>query len=322
MVAFLDVSNKFQTSCHPPSRLKNAAQGRWLEGYAGPQMVSISTGEFIHEGHRLVYSDYGAGARPLVLLPGLLLPRSMHDPLARALAERGNRVITIDPLGHGESDRPADMWRYTMTLLAEQVVGLMDHLELEEAVVGGTSLGANITLETCVLAPERVRGAVIEMPVLDNALLGCALAFAPLLVYLTVGLPLARVVSGAVRMLPRTPNQLLNVGRDWLAQDPKPSGAVLQGLFFGRIAPPRTERSRLETRALVIGHQRDPIHPFSDADMLVREMRHSRMIEASSILELRSKPQRLTGEIGRFLDECWREPVSSTGNRRRRAAAG
>src|SRR6476661_3624052 len=283
-------------------------------------MVSIRTGEFVHDGHRLVYSEYGAGTRPLVLVPGLLLPRSMHDPLARALAERGNRVITLDPLGHGDSDRPADMWRYTMGLLAEQVVGLLDHLELDEAVIGGTSLGANVTLETCVLAPERVRGAIIEMPVLDNALLGCALAFAPLLVYLTAGLPVARAVSSVIRRLPRTPSQLLNVGLDWAGQDPKPSGAYLQGLFFGRTAPPRSERAKLETPALVIGHPRDPVHPFSDADMLVREMRHSRLIEASSILELRIKPQRLTGESGRFIDECWREPSSASTTRRRRAA--
>jgi pimeloyl-ACP methyl ester carboxylesterase len=287
-------------------------------------MVAIRTGEFTHEGFRLVYSDYGSGTRPFVLIPGLLLPRSMHDPLARSLAERGNRVITIDPLGHGESDRPADMWRYTMALLAGQVVGLMDHLELEEAVVGGTSLGANVTLETCVLIPDRVRGAVIEMPVLDNALLGVAIAFSPLLVYLTLGLPLARVVSGVVRRLPRTPSTLLNVGLDWAGQDPKPSGAYLQGLFFGRVAPPRSERSQIETRSLVIGHPRDPIHPFSDADCLVRELPHSQMLEANSILELRLSPARLTNEIAGFLDECWREPASASParTRRRRAATG
>jgi pimeloyl-ACP methyl ester carboxylesterase len=286
-----------------------------------PEMISIRTGDFIHDGHRLVYSEYGAGGRPFVLIPGLLLPRSMHDPLAKALAERGNRVITLDPLGHGESDRPSDMWRYSMTLFAEQVVALLDHLELEEAVVGGTSLGANVTLETLVLAPERVRGAVIEMPVLDNALLGCAVAFAPLLVALTVGLPVMRVVSGAVRRLPRTPVHLLNVGRDWIGQDPKPSGAVLQGLFFGRTAPHRSERSLIETRALVLGHPRDPVHPFSDSEMLVRELRNSRMVEASSMLELRMKPDRLTGEIAGFLDECWREPASARSPRRRRAAS-
>jgi pimeloyl-ACP methyl ester carboxylesterase len=297
-----------------------------LEGYAGAQMVSIGTGQFVHDGHQLVYSDYGAGARPFVLLPGLLLPRSMHDPLARSLAERGNRVITLDLLGHGESDRPFDMWRYSMSLLAEGVVALLDHLELEEAIVGGTSLGANVTLETCVLAPERLRGAVIEMPVLDNALLGCAVAFAPLLVMLTVGLPVSRALAAVARHVPRTPSQLLNVGLDWAGQDPKPSGAYLQGLFFGRTAPPRSERSKLETRALVIGHSRDPVHPFSDSEMLTREMRHSRMIEASSMLELRIQPERLTGEIARFLDECWREPASASsprgrGGRRRAVSA-
>jgi pimeloyl-ACP methyl ester carboxylesterase len=285
-------------------------------------MVAIRTGEFTHDGFRLVYSDYGSGTRPFVLVPGLLLPRSMHDPLARSLAERGNRVITFDPLGHGESDRPADMWRYTMGLLADQVVALMDHLELEEAVVGGTSLGANVTLETCVRIPDRLRGAVIEMPVLDNALLGCAVAFAPMLVYLTVGLPVARLVSGVASRLPRTPSALLNVGLDWAGQDPKPSGAYLQGLFFGRIAPPRSERSQIETRSLVIGHPRDPVHPFSDADCLVRELRNGRILEANSILELRLSPERLTNEIGRFLDECWREPASASParSRRRRAA--
>jgi pimeloyl-ACP methyl ester carboxylesterase len=278
-------------------------------------MVSVSTGEFTYEGHRLVYSEFGAGTRPLVLIPGLLLPRKMHDPLARSLAERGNRVITLDVLGHGESDRPPDMWRYSMTLLAEQVVALLDHLELEEAVIGGTSLGANVTLETCILAPERVRGAVIEMPVLDNALLGCAVAFAPLLVGLTIGEPLVRVVSRMFRLAPRTPVHMLNVGLDWLGQDPKPSGAVLQGLFFGRVAPPRSERSKIETKALVLGHPRDPIHPFSDADMLVRELRHGRMVEAGSILEMRIAPARLTGEIARFLDDCWR-PAATAGGRR------
>ncbi len=274
----------------------------------------------MHDGFRLAYSEYGAGTRPFVLIPGLLLPRSMHDPLARALAERGNRVITLDVLGHGESDRPADMWRYSMSLLAEGVVGLLDHLELEEAVVGGTSLGANVTLETCILAPDRVRGAVIEMPVLDNALLGCAVAFAPLLVALTVGLPVTRVAARLVGLIPRTPIHLLNVGRDWISQDPKPSGAVLQGLFFGRVAPPRAERSKIETRALVLGHPRDPIHPFSDSEMLVRELRHGRMVEAGSMLELRMSPARLTGEIARFLDECWRTPAAATSSRRRPAA--
>ncbi|MEA2350226.1 MAG: hypothetical protein QOG86_1167 [Thermoleophilaceae bacterium] len=271
-------------------------------------MVSVSAGEFVHDGHRLVYYEYGSGDRPFLLLPGLLLPQTMHRPLAQALAERGNCVITLDLLGHGESDRPRDMWRYSMPLFGEQAVALLEHLEIEEAVVGGTSLGANVTLEAAVHAPDRMRGLVIEMPVLDNALLGCALAFTPMLVSLTFGAPVMRLLSQVARRVPRGLAQLADVGLDWVSQDPAPSAAVLQGLFFGRVAPPRSERSTIETRSLVIGHGRDPVHPFSDSDMLVRELRNGRLIEANSILELRLAPARLTAEIARFLDECWRGP--------------
>jgi hypothetical protein len=132
-------------------------------------------------------------------------------------------------------------------------------------------------------------------------------------------------------MLPRVPSQnripqLLNVGLDWAAQDPGPSGAYLQGLFFGRIAPPRRERRLIKTHTLVLGHPRDPIHPFSDADALVHELRDARMVEAGSILELRLSPKRLTDEIARFVDECWELPAAtrrgSSPRRRRAAAAG
>jgi pimeloyl-ACP methyl ester carboxylesterase len=286
----------------------------------------VTRSEFLHDGHRLVYDEFGSGPRPVILLPGLLLPRTMHYPLASSLAKRGNRVIVIDLLGHHESDRPGDMAKYAMPLFAEQVIGLMDHLELDEAVVGGTSLGANVTLETLVAAPDRVRGAVIEMPVLDNALLGCALAFTPLLVGLTLGAPVARVLARTARLVPRGPVHLLNVGLDWVAQDPKPSASYLQGLFFGRIAPPRSERRRIQTNSLVLGHPRDPIHPFSDADALVRELPNARMVEAGSVFEMRLRPRRLTDEVARFVEECWRPAAASgpqsavSGRREKRSA--
>src|ERR1700730_13737458 len=146
---------------------------------------------FRFEGQRIAYTEYGggpaavtaagargraaksatAGERPLILVHGLLLSQQMHRPLAEDLAAYGNRVITIDLLGHGESDRPRDMWRYSMAFFGEQIVALMDHLQIEQAVVMGTSLGANAALEVAASKPDRLRGLVIEMPVLDNGLL-------------------------------------------------------------------------------------------------------------------------------------------------------
>ncbi len=261
---------------------------------------------FRYEGQRLAYTVHGEGPRVTVLMPGLLLSQKMQTPLARHLARRGNRVVTLDPLGHGDSDRPRDMWRYSMSAFAAQAVALLDHLELDQAIVGGTSLGANITLEVASLAPERLKGMIIEMPVLDNAIPACAAAFTPLLFALTFGAPVMRGVAKGAGAVPRDRVPfLLELGLDWVSQDPGPSGAVLQGIIFGRTAPNREARRTFSAPALVIGHPRDPIHPFSDADMLAAELPNARLIDANSILELRTHPARLTARIAEFIDDCW-----------------
>jgi pimeloyl-ACP methyl ester carboxylesterase len=279
---------------------------------------------FKHQGRRLAYTVYGEGPRTTVLLPGLLFSQRMHVPLARELAERGNRVITLDLLGHGKSDRPNDMRVYSMEQFAGQTVALLDHLDIEEAVIGGTSLGANVTLTVESIAPQRVRGMIVEMPVLDNALLGCAIAFTPLMIMLTFGAPVVKVVQGAARAVPsRAIPFWTDVVLDWVRQDPAPSAAVIQGLFYGRVAPPQSERETYTCPALVIGHPRDPVHPFSDADALARELPNGRLVDASSFFEMRFAPDRLTDEFAEFIDECWKprraRPRATKG---KRAAAG
>jgi pimeloyl-ACP methyl ester carboxylesterase len=284
---------------------------------------------FRFQNQRLAYTEYGGGpaavtvggkrgrtaksspaaGRPVILVHGLLLSQEMHRPLAEDLAARGNRVITVDLLGHGESDRPRDMWRYSMSIFGSQLLGLMDHLKIEQAVVMGTSLGANAALEVASVAPERLRGMVIEMPVLDNGLLSSALSFTPLLVALTFGEPLMKLLARGARAVPR---RLLphygNVVLDLVRQEPGPGGALIQGLFFGRIAPHRSERHTFQMPALVLGHHRDPVHPFSDAGMLAKELPNGRLLEADSFVELRLAPERLTDEIAAFLDEVWGTP--------------
>lgn len=167
---------------------------------------------------------------------------------------------------------------------------------------------------------HRVRGMVIEMPVLDNALMACALFFTPLMVALTFGQPMMRMVARVARAVPgdRLPFWG-DVTLDVFRQDPAPSAGVLHGLFFGRVAPHRAERRTFTQPTLVIGHHRDPVHPFSDAGMLAAELPNARLIEASSLLELRMAPERLTGEIAGFVDDCWSQRRRAA---RRRVAAG
>jgi len=266
--------------------------------------------EFSYNGHRISYDDYGSGDRPLVLIHGLLMSRRMFDRLAPEMAERGNRVITIDLLGHGRSDRPADMTQYSMTFFARQVEALLDHLELDSAVIGGTSLGANTTLELSYLSPDRVKAMMVEMPVLDNALLAVAVLFTPIMIGLRFGKPALKALAAATRRIPRT-NPLIDLGLDFVRQDPEASIAVLDGLFLGSSAPHHQFRVEMTQPTLVIGHHADPLHPFSDSGMLGEELPNARLIEANSILEWRISPDRLDSELAAFLDEVWEaEPAS------------
>jgi len=260
--------------------------------------------EFEHDGHRISFDVYGEGERTLVLVHGLLMNRRMFDRLAPEMARRGNRVITIDLLGHGRSDRPPEMVHYSMAFFGQQVVGLLDHLGIDQAVIGGTSLGANTTLTVAKDAPERMKGMFVEMPVLDNALLAVSAIFTPILFGLRFGEPVLKPLAAIARRIPRR-SFMLDIGLDWIRQDPAPSAAVLEGLFLGAAAPHHSERMEMTQPTLVIGHHADPLHPFSDSGMLAEELPHVRLIEANSILEWRIQPKRLNDELALFLDDVW-----------------
>ncbi|WP_322938367.1 alpha/beta fold hydrolase [Nocardioides bizhenqiangii] len=256
---------------------------------------------------RLEYTEYGTGDKWVVLLPGLLMPRRMHDHLARTLASAGAHVVTLDFLGHGRSDQPDDPFGYSVSSFARQVVALLDELGAAQAVVGGTSLGANVALEVAAIAPDRVRGLILEMPVLDNALEVAIVAFAPLLLGARV-FPFA--FSGIRFLSRRVPRGVvpwwLGIGLDTVDHKPGPLASYVHGLFFGRVAPPRAERRRITAPALVVGHPRDLLHPASDAAMVADELPNATLVTATSILEWRRKPERLDLVTTKFVLDSWR----------------
>jgi pimeloyl-ACP methyl ester carboxylesterase len=268
--------------------------------------MEFTEGSFGFGGNRIAFADYGEGDRVLVLAHGLLMNRHMYDNLAPEMAARGFRVITVDLLGHGASDKPTDMRAYNMPTFGDQLAALIDHLGLDRPIVGGTSLGANAALEMATRHPHVARGLLIEMPVLDNALVAAGLIFLPILLTLRVAKPVLRGVATITNRIPRT-GFLADLMLDWTRRPPEASEAVLEGILFGRTAPPREERQLIGLPALVIGHPADPLHPFTDSGMLVEEMPRARLVNADSIVEWRVRPGRLDGELARFIGAVYAE---------------
>jgi hypothetical protein len=160
-----------------------------------------------------------------------------------------------------------------------------------------------------VIAPERVKGLIVEMPVLNNALVAGILAFVPIMLAARYLPFTANALQKASRSVPRGIVPFwAGIGLDTVDHRADSIASVLHGVIFGRLAPSSSQRRRIQAPVFVVGHPIDPIHPFVDADMLAAELPHVRFERASSILEWRFRPDRLTQAAGEFALDCWARP--------------
>lgn len=109
-------------------------------------------------GIHINYTECGSGD-PLVLLMGLGADGSKwHEHVDRY--QQGFRCICIDNRGAGKSDKP-EMNAYSTRMMAEDTIGVMDHLQISSAHVAGISMGGAIAQHIAISHPERVRSMVL-----------------------------------------------------------------------------------------------------------------------------------------------------------------
>ncbi len=116
------------------------------------------------EGQRLFYEVYGEGEETIFLIPTWSLVHSRHWKMQIPYFARHFRVLTMDGLGNGRSDRCRDPRRYGAAEFARDCLAVMDATGTERAVMVSLSRGAQYLLELGRLAPERVAGAVFVGP--------------------------------------------------------------------------------------------------------------------------------------------------------------
>jgi len=266
---------------------------------------------FTRDDLTLSYEVHGSGPRTLVYLHGLLLDAAVNRRLAEDLATRGTRVILLDLPGHGASDKPRRAAAHRMDAYARRVIELLDELGVEQAAIGGLSLGADVSLQVALLAPQRVKAMVLEMPVLESATPFAAIVFAPFLVATHYAAPVVRSLTNLARRVPRQYLGPLDAYFGALILDPDEMVAILHGVLVGPVAPTAEERAAMTMPALVIGHRSDRLHPFSDAYRLAAQLPAAQLIEAGSLFELRVTPGRLTNQIATFLDAVWDDDAAS-----------
>ena len=110
-------------------------------------------------GISIYYESHGEGF-PLVFAYGLGGNTTEWEPQIPVFSQR-YRFIVWDPRGHGKSDAPGDVEQYTQEIFAQDLKGLLDHLGIQRAYVGGLSMGGGIATRFTILHPQQVAALLI-----------------------------------------------------------------------------------------------------------------------------------------------------------------
>jgi|GEM_PF-2083822 Predicted hydrolases or acyltransferases (alpha/beta hydrolase superfamily) len=250
----------------------------------------------------LYYAERGdPKGPPVVLLHGLTMSSRTMERLAASLPD--HRVFLLDFHGHGKSSKPREPDRYLVSEFADDVVALLDHLEIETAVIGGLSLGANVAYEVALRHPERVRALVLEMPVFARGVPAGRIFFTALAGFFTALYPVLTPWHPLIRRLP------LSAGahevaflRDLVAADHLAQAALMRGIAR-QDAPTKDEDTlaRLTMPILVTAHAYDPIHSKDDAAELVAGLPDAERIDLRSIFDFVVRHGDINRDVGAFL---------------------
>ena len=258
---------------------------------------------FISDGLRFEYTSRGLGAKTFFFQHGIggtqAQPLRFLDPFAGGSSVTGTpraffqqvRLLTFDFRAHGRTP-VGDPERLRLDIFADDLVAFMNYLEVEQAVLGGISMGAAVALNTALRYPERCTALVLSRPAwLNGSMSPTAIA-----AYKEVIKCLKQEPSPehALEKLERTDiygiivKQSADAGRSLLGQlrsvvsDPSLRAAVLARLHHlpsGQPGDDLRRATQIKVPTLVLAAPGDPIHPLSYAREIAAAIPGSTYIE-------------------------------------------
>lgn len=209
---------------------------------------------FTHGGATLVAEDFGEGPRPIVLLHGIGMGRSVYVDLVERLP---GRIIGLDLPGFGEAPEP----RRTLTMErhADLVAAFLRERGVTDAVILGHSMGSQIAAEVGARHPEIVSGLVLAGPTVNSASRSI-LAQARYLLSDLIGERAEVLWRGA---------------REYLRGGPH----LLRKMRATIVHTPERAYPRVQAPVLVLRGERDPLAPLSWCEQIVDAVPVARLAE-------------------------------------------
>ena len=230
-------------------------------------------------GHVIAYLEAGpADGAPVILLHGLASDADTWDKAIGPLAQHGLRVIAMDLLGHGASDKPTG--RYLLTDFAVSLEQFLDALGIASATLCGHSFGGAIAMFFGSRHPDRVARVVLVSAgglgrEVHPVLRASALPVAPALLRAALRPRLRSLYRrpGLHRALGLTPENIVNLRRAARALGSEAGQASFFAALRGVIAPSGQRTASAEMRAfaervptLLVWNEGDPVIPLAHAE--------------------------------------------------------
>ena len=121
-------------------------------------MNDLWTAERVPGDVELAIARAGDGPDPVILLHGITAQHRAFNTAARQISP-SRSLVGVDLRGRGDSDKPDS--GYGLEAHAGDVMRVLDHLDLETAVLVGHSMGAFVALKTALAYPNRIRSLVL-----------------------------------------------------------------------------------------------------------------------------------------------------------------
>ncbi|MCA0457610.1 MAG: alpha/beta hydrolase [Chloroflexi bacterium] len=262
---------------------------------------------FEREGIRFHYVDEGEGA-------AFVFQHGLGGDVAQTTdvytSQAGVRFVSMDCRGHGDTRPVGDVNDYTFDTFADDVVALMDQLGIEQAVVGGISMGAGISLNIALRYPARVGGLVLSRPAwLDQPMPANLWILTEVARYIrqygaVEGLEVFKQSVAYQALLREAPDVAKSVVGQFTHPRAEETVVKLERMPNDAPCRDRAAWASIHVPTLVLGNHVDPMHPYEMAEVLAAGIPNARLRELTSkSVDKAQHVQEARQFIGAFLRE-------------------
>lgn len=253
---------------------------RYLVGY------QLKMPRFHHDAITFNYRDSGGAGTPFFFQHGL--GADVTQPFSLFLPPRNIRLITFDARGHGATQPMGQASRLRFNTFAEDLRALMDHLQIERAIIGGISMGAGIALNFTVRFAHRVRALVLSRPAWLETPHPWNVKMFSLIARLlgehgpARGKQLFRESVEYRQTLQRWPEVATSLAEQFESPRAEETASKLETIITDTPCGDRSLWRRIAVPTLVLANRNDPIHPWEFGQELAREIPGAQLREITA----------------------------------------